>query len=51
MHNTALTVQKVDGIGFEESVRQLKHGPHVWRDGSKLERQAIHQLVHVVEQI
>ena len=51
MHHTLLTVHKVNGIRLEERIRQLEHGPHVGRDGRKLERQIVHQLVHVVEQI
>lgn len=45
------TVQEVNGIRLEQFVGQLEDGPHAGRDSATLEREAVNELIHVVEQI
>lgn len=44
-------IKEVDSVGLEELVCELEDGPHVGRDGAKLEGQAVHKLVHVVQEV
>lgn len=45
------TLEEIHSIRLEQVIRQLENGPQVRRDRAQLERQAVHQLVHVVEQV